>query len=108
MSLDVMLTCGCCGSSVHEGNITHNLGNMAKAAGIYSELWRPDEIGITKAAQLIAPLTKGLALLRETPDMFTAYNPENGWGSYEGLVQFVANYLAAAEQRPEATVSVWR
>jgi hypothetical protein len=34
---------------VFDYNITHNLGEMAKAAGIYMELWRPEEIGIIKA-----------------------------------------------------------
>ena len=29
---------------------------MAKEADIYQHLWRPDEIGITKAAELIPPI----------------------------------------------------
>ena len=44
MSLDVYLT-DAEGREVFSANITHNLGAMAKEAGIYMHLWRPDELG---------------------------------------------------------------
>ena len=70
MSLDVHLTsltlvdktCPHCGSRYQEveelfnANITHNLGEMARKAGIYHYLWRPEEIDITFASELIDPL----------------------------------------------------
>ena len=82
MSLDVSLLgqskeepCICCGCGnehtktvrecFYDANITHNLGEMAGAAGIYHHLWRPEEIGVIKAWQLVAPLDAGLALLKE-------------------------------------------
>lgn len=95
-------------SRVYDANITHNLGLMADAAGIYKHLWRPDENSITHARQLIEPLRDGLATLQSDPDRFRALNPENGWGSYEWLVEFVAGYLAACIAYPEAEVSVSR
>jgi hypothetical protein len=94
--------------TVYSANITHNLGKMAGEAGIYLPLWRPDEIGVTKASQLIAPLREGLGLLCREPERFKALNPENGWGNYEGLVHFVANYLVACEEYPDAEVGVSR
>lgn len=94
-----------CESQVFEYNITHNLGEMADAAGIYGALWRPDENGITKASQLIEPLEKGLARLRESPEHFKQYNPSNGWGDYAGLVRFVEAYLQACRKWPSAEVS---
>lgn len=93
---------------VFSRNITHNLGKMADAAGVYYALWRPDEIGITKASQLVEPLTKGLAILRANPNEYRKYNPSNGWGNYEGLVAFVVAYLSACEEYPDAEVSVSR
>lgn len=93
---------------VYSANITHNLGEMAAAAGIYKALWRPEEIGITKAKELIVPLADGLAMLRVEPEKFKALNPKNGWGNYEGLVRFVARYLAACREWPDAEVSVSR
>jgi hypothetical protein len=93
---------------VYEANITHNLNKMAVAAGVYEPLWRPDEIGVKKAKELIDPLEAGLARLRANPDGFKAHNPPNGWGNYEVLVSFVADYLTACKEYPESNVSVWR
>lgn len=90
--------------TVYSANITHNLGPMASGASIYHHLWRPDEIGITKAEQLIFPLTVGLNELKTDPPRFKAMNPENGWGNYELLVNFVEEYLAACEEYPEAHI----
>lgn len=93
---------------VFESNITHNLNRMAKEAGISQHLWHPDAIGITKAAELIEPLTAGLALLRSDPARFKAFDASNGWGRYGHLVTFVEEYLAACKRHPDADVSVSR
>ena len=95
-------------ASVFEYNITHNLGAMAEAAGIYQHLWRPEEINITRARQLVEPLREGLTRLRANPDAFRAHNPPNGWGSYSELVTFVEAYLDACECYPEAVVTAYR
>lgn len=92
----------------YSSNITHNLGSMAEAAGIYDCLWRPDEHGITHARQLIEPLREGLRLLRSDPERFKKHNAKNGWGTYEHFVPWVAEYLAACEEWPDAKVAVWR
>lgn len=89
-------------------NITHNLGQMADKAGIYKELWRPEEVGITKAAQLIKPLELGLERLKSAPELYREMNPSNGWGDYDGLVEFVEQYLTACRNTPDATIEVSR
>lgn len=94
--------------SYYSANITHNLGSMAKAAGIYQALWRPEELNITKAVKLVEPLRKGLDLLINDPVKFSKFNSENGWGLYEHFVPFVKNYLDACEKYPDATVMVSR
>ena len=93
---------------VYHANITHNLTTMAEAAGLYTPLWRPEEIGVTRAAQLIPLLRDGLCLLLAEPQRFEAYNPRNGWGTYRQLCIFVRDYLAACEQYPGARVVVSR
>ena len=103
MSLDVYLT-----NTIYSSNITHNLNKMAEAAGIYEALWRPDEIGIYEANQLIPILKGGLERLKKFPDMFKTLNPSNGWGDYDGLVKFVEEYLEACENNPDASVRVSR
>ena len=95
-------------SEVFDYNITHNLNQMADAAGLYESLWRPDENGITHARQLIKLLEEGLSLLQSDPGRFRKFEPSNGWGTYEGLVRFVQKYLAACMEWPGATVHVSR
>lgn len=107
MSLDVSLH-AVRRTEVYTSNITHNLGKMARAAGIYEHLWRPEEIGVTKAAQLIEPLEQGLQRLRADPAKFSEYNAPNGWGTYKHFVPFVAGYLEACKADPDADVEVSR
>ena len=95
-------------NEVFSANITHNLGKMAGRAGIYEYLWRPDEFGIEVAEDLIEPLRVGLARLRADPEAYRELNPSNGWGCYEGLVEFVERYLDACQEWPDAKVSVSR
>ncbi len=81
---------------------------MAREAGLYQALWRPEELKINKACELIPLLETGLARLKSDPEHFRTFNPDNGWGSYEGLVQFVEDYLAACKEAPRYIVSVSR
>jgi hypothetical protein len=106
MSLDVSLRNN--GGIVHDANITHNLGEMAEAAGIYKHLWRPEEIGVTKAGELIQPLRDGLAQMVERPTHFKSFNASNGWGKYEHFIPFIAAYLEACIAYPDATIEVSR
>ena len=107
MSLDVYLT-AVRPTEVYSRNITHNLGKMAAEAGIYEALWRPEEINVTTAEQLVPLLETGLETLRADPERFKKFNPENGWGDYEGLVNFVETYLEACKENPDAEVNVSR
>ena len=107
MSLDVYLIQPM-PTEVFSQNITHNLGEMAGGAGLYEYLWRPDELGITKAVDLIRPLKKGLKRLKSNPEFFKTFNPPNKWGDYDGLVRFVENYLANCIKYPDAEVEVSR
>lgn len=95
-------------NEVFSANITHNLGDMAMAVGIYEHLWRPEEIDIKKANQLIDPLRETLHKLKINPDEYKKYNPNNGWGSYDTLVTFISKYLDACYEYPESDVVVWR
>ena len=93
-------------NEVFSANITHNLGTMASEAGIYHHLWRPEEINIYKAKELINPLREGLHMLKSDRIKFEQYNPSNGWGNYDNLVEFVQNYLDACYNYPEAKIEV--
>jgi hypothetical protein len=118
MSLDVCLRkpqkCEHCDGTgieqneVFSANITHNLGRMAEAAGIYEACWRPEEIGIHKAGDLVPLLRAGLEKMRARPAFFRTFDAPNGWGLYENFVPWVAKYLAACEEHPDADVLAWR
>ena len=106
MSLDFSLNAA--DECVFSRNITHNLGRMADAAGIYEVLWRPDENGITKAQQCIEPLSVGLLELVRNRAKYEVYNSPNGWGLYEHFVPFVTAVLTACCDYPDAEISVSR
>lgn len=125
MSLDVALYgppyeekcwCPACGDEhtsekrdeLYEANITHNLNKMAGAAGIYEIVWRPEEVGVTKAHQLIEPLTAAIAAMRADPQRFKVHDAPNGWGLYEHFLPWLEKYLAACREWPDADVSVSR
>lgn len=91
-----------------EINITHNLIEMAQACGIYKSLWHPEEIGITKGNELIAPINAALKLLKKDPTKFKRYSSSNGWGTYEGFIKALEKLLDACGQHPNAIIEVSR
>jgi hypothetical protein len=107
MSLDVYLE-EVRPTTVFTANITHNMGRMAGEVDLYKPLWRPEEIPVEKAADLVPLLRRGLGRLIAEKDRLQEFNPENGWGDYDGLVRFTEEYLAACETHPDARVKTWR
>lgn len=95
-------------SVIIDRNITHNLGKMAAECGVYPYIWRHDENGVKKAADLINPIDKGLTSLLKEPEKFKKFEAENGWGRHENLVSFLIELLQACQENPEATVHVWK
>lgn len=93
---------------VHEQNITHNLGKMADAAGLYKALWRPEEIGLKKAKELIPYLEVGIKTMRHEPEKFKHLSAENGWGTYEQFLPWLDELLLKCKKYPEATITVSR
>lgn len=95
-------------NTLFDANITHNLNKMADAAGIYKVLWRPEEIGIETAAEVIPILKEGLCKLVSDPAYFKQFNAENGWGLYVHFVPFCIEVLEACQANPDALVEVSR
>jgi len=101
--------------SVYESNITHNLGKMAGEVSLsngmtlYDVLWRPDEQeGLKFARDISELLDEGWNILLSDPEKYKRYNPENGWGSYDGLCNFVYRYRNACWDNPDAELRVSR
>jgi len=113
MSLDVdlMVTQP---TSVYSANITHNLGKMANEVKLsngrtlYEVLWRPDEHEMKFAKDIAELLDEGWNILLSDPEKFKQFTPENHWGSYEGLCDFVYKYRNACWDQPDAELSISR
>jgi hypothetical protein len=94
VSLDLYITCDCCGSLVAELNATHNLRPMASAAGLET-LWDPRP---QNGLWLRWLWERGVAELIANPDKYRAMNPPNGWGTYEHLVDVAVLALEAVRR----------
>jgi hypothetical protein len=100
--------------SVYSANITHNLGKMANAVvfdngvTLYHILWRPEEKEFYFAKDIVDFLYIAWKELISHPDEYKQFNPENGWGSYDSLVNFVKNYHAACMENLDAEIKVCR
>ena len=102
-------------TSVYSANITHNLGKMARQVKLsngmtlYDILWRPDEQeGLKFAKDISELLNEGWNILLSDPEKFKKFEPDNGWGSYEGLEKFVYKYRNACWDNPEAELKICR
>lgn len=122
MSLDVSLWVTK-PTEVFSTNITHNLGRMAdkvqlgcvhrgynssSTLTLYQVLWRPEEVLVHRARELIPLLEAGYQELRARPEHYSQWNPENGWGTYHSLCSFVQEYLLACRENPDAEIEVCR
>jgi hypothetical protein len=100
--------------SVYSGNITHNLNSMAAAVvlsnglTLYQILWRPEEHGLKFARDISDLLDEGWNILLSDPEKYKKYDPPNGWGSYDGLCNFVYRYRNACWDNPDAELRVSR
>ena len=93
-------------------NLTHNLTKMARQCSIigtcnynsdsgtltlYDLLWHPkDNLGIEVPNEdYLQDVLQCCRKLREYPSFFKQYNPENGWGTYEQLLNRTREYAKA-------------
>jgi hypothetical protein len=86
-------------------NITHNLGNMWEAAGVYDALY---ESAGQECGQFIPTLETGLADMKANPDKYKAFNAKNGWGLYEHAVPFLEKWIETCKKYPKAKIWVSR
>ena len=115
MSLDVYLIEKWEGV-VFSKNITHNLNTMAdnvpvgNDATLYEIMWDLEDkfSNRTKAKQIAIPLTKALIYINTHEKELSEYNPENWWGSYYNLKEFVEQYLIACYAYPSAIIKICR
>jgi len=84
-------------------NCTYNLGEMLRAAGFPE--W--DALTGAPASETGGMLRSVADKLRADPEQFKTYNPPNGWGTYEGAIEFLNEFAAACAAHPKATIGSW-
>jgi hypothetical protein len=114
--------------ALYSSNITHNLGKMAKEAGIYEALWRPyilkegynitegdyqaeydfEENNPVRGYEIIPVIEKGLEDMIARPAHYKTFDSPNGWGLYKNFVPFIEKYLEALKEYPESFVECSR
>lgn len=91
--------------SVWDGNYTSNMAGAWREAGIHIHKW--DEH--TLARDVVGSVRRGVALMEDNPRFFMTFEPDNGWGSYLGVLDaFLKPMLDAMERWPDARVWVSR
>lgn len=95
-------------------NLTHNLTEMASQCRVigtcnydadsaivtlYDLLWHPkDNLKVeTPTFDYLEDVMQCYKKLLEKPEFYKQYNPENGWGSYEGLVRNTKKFIIALQ-----------
>lgn len=91
-----------------ERNITHNYGSMANVLGCYEAIWRPEEIGISQAKEIVPFLEKAIVEFDSKIGLLNQEVPENGWGDTDGFKEFLDDYLCECKKHPELKVSISR
>jgi len=99
-----------CMHVVWERNVTHNLGRLADALGVYEIIWRPEETDgmIECADDMVPPLEVAISVLLDKFDEYKKYEPENGWGTRNGFIRFMRGYLEACHEFPNALIKASR
>lgn len=90
------------------GVISHQLGRMAEAIGVYTPIWRPENTCIEKALHMVVPLACAYRDAVEREAELRALEPANRLGTYEAFLNFIKNYLNACIQHPDAVIRVTR
>ena len=111
MSLDIMIC-----KEMHHLNITHNLAKMAQNVPVcvlndltlYDVIWRADEHDIDYAEYLIEYLEEARSYMIANRKKLEKYNPENGWGSYDGLLETVDTYYRICKDNPDSYIRLSR
>lgn len=103
MSLDVIVKAKKT-VEVYEDNITYNLALMYyKCIDIEGGL---HALNGMKCKNAVPVLNRAIDELIENKEEYEKLNPENGWGSYEGLLKSLKSLRIACLENPSGKVSV--
>lgn len=84
------------------GNYTYNVSKMyIEAIGQSLSAFHG-----ANAEESIPLLRKCVEEMTSNPEKYKNMNPTNGWGNYEGALDYVQKLLHACEKNPDSTIEV--
>ena len=83
----------------YERNVTYNVSSILKLAGFHPAVLN----GVT-VVKLRPVVTYVRQSLTDRPDYFRRFEPENGWGSYDGVLEFITELDAYLMDAPDEYV----
>lgn len=84
------------------GNYTSNVAPMwTEALG-----HRLADLNEQNAGNSLPALQRAVADMKADPAKYEAMNPRNGWGNYEGALDYLRNLRDACAVYPNATISI--
>ena len=84
------------------GSYTYNVGDMYREALGFSL----GELDGKNACDSLDILDKGIKDMQANPDKYKKMNPENGWGNYEGALEYLLNIRHQCHRYPKCTILV--
>jgi hypothetical protein len=88
-------------------NYTSNVSGMwyrALGGVTLGDLLDPEPV----ARDLEPTIRRAIGEMMESPEVFRAMNPPNGWGDYDGALAFLVWIADKCRDWPTAKVRVWR
>lgn len=83
-------------------NYTHNTTKMLFDVGI--DIYKIDGKPASEVRSIFAI---GLKKLEADPSKYKAMNPDNGWGSYSGLLEVMQKVIDSCDEAPKGIARVW-
>ena len=103
---DESADCRCPGDG--DLNVTYNLSEMLRQPGLFKNGHR--DLMHAPCSEAAGVADSALRRLQSDPEHFRQWNPENGWGDYEGAVRFVTSLrdlCASWSHVPGARLEGW-
>jgi hypothetical protein len=85
-------------------NYTSNVWEMFDKAGLENGIKGLDGMSAKNAALVLDPVIR---YMETHPDEMQQFNAQNGWGDYEGALEFVKGIFFDCLENPKCTVYVW-
>ena len=115
--------CARCATYVDVGNITYNIAPMWADAlghvaaddtdpnpfGAWMRGKREIGIGVFEGAPCVeaaGPLADAVQRMRDNPEHYKAMNPPNGWGNYEGALEFLDRLAQMCVAHPSHRITI--